>query len=112
MPTPISTLIVIGRVAGRPERRDELIDLLTWMQNESRGEPGCLRYGFFESVETENEFIAVEEWESAEALRTHFAAPTVERFVSEGAGLVIGLPEVHIHGVGATTDFPDLSPFE
>jgi quinol monooxygenase YgiN len=105
-------LIVIGRVAGRPDRRHELIELLTWMQNESDGEPGCLRYGFSESVEVENEFIAVEEWESVEALRTHFAAPSVERFTSEAADLVVGLPEVRIHGVAATTDFPDLTPFE
>jgi quinol monooxygenase YgiN len=104
-------LIVIGRVAGRVDRREELIELLTWMQNESLGEPGCLRYGFFESVEWENQFIAVEEWESADALRAHFAAPTVERFMAEVPDLITGRPEVLIHGVAATTDFPDLTPF-
>ncbi len=83
MPAPSSLLIVIGRVAGRPDGRAELIELLTWMQNESRREPGCLRYGFYESVEVEGEFIAVEEWESVEALRTDFGAPSVARFATE-----------------------------
>jgi quinol monooxygenase YgiN len=109
---PSSLLIVIGRVAGRPDRRAELIELLTWMQNESRREPGCLRYGFYESVEVEGEFSAVEEWESVEALRTHFGAPSVARFATEIGDLIAGIPEVRIHGVGATAEFPDLTPFE
>ena len=105
-------LIVIGRVAGRPDKREEIIELLRWMQGESRREPGCLNYGFYESVESENEFIAVEEWESAAALRAHFAAPSVSGFAAKVGDLVAGVPEVHIHGVGATSDFPDLSPFD
>ena len=105
-------LIVVGRVAARPEKRQELIDLLRWMQSESRREPGCLNYGFYESVETENEFIAVEEWESVEALRTHFGASSVAGFVAGIGELVAGAPEVRINGVAATSDFPDLTPFE
>ena len=49
------------------------------MQSESRQEPGCLRYGFYTSVEDPDEFVAVEEWESAEALRAHFARPEHRR---------------------------------
>ncbi len=56
-------IIVIGRVGSAPGKREELIERLRWMQEQSRLEPGCLRYGFFESVEDETEFVAVEEWD-------------------------------------------------
>jgi quinol monooxygenase YgiN len=112
MPSESSMLIVVGRVGARPDRRQELIELLRWMQRESRREPGCLNYGFYESVGAENEFIAVEEWESVGALRTHFGASSVAGFAGRIGGLVAGVPEIRIHGVGATSDFPDLTPFD
>jgi quinol monooxygenase YgiN len=54
------------------------------------------------------ELIAVEEWESADALRTHFGAPTVQRFVAGLGELVSRPPEVKIHAIGRTNHFPDL----
>jgi quinol monooxygenase YgiN len=91
-----------------PGKESELNELMVWMQTESLKEPGCLRYGFFRSVADPNELIAVEEWESADALRTHFGAPTVQRFAAELGALVSRPPEVHIHGIGRTNAFPDL----
>ena len=105
-------LIVIGRVGCKPDKREQAIELMREMQDASRSEPGCLRYGFYAAVENADEFIAVEEWESVEALRTHFAAPSVARF---GAGLgdvITRPPEVAIHAVSATNAFPDLEGLE
>ena len=101
-------LIVIGRVACAAGRRDELADAMRSMQTESRTEPGCLRYGFYASIEDPDEFIAVEEWESKDALRTHFGAPSVAGFGAKLGGLIAGTPEVRIHHVERTTDFPNL----
>jgi quinol monooxygenase YgiN len=101
-------LIVIGRVAVSPGKEAELDELMVWMQTESLKEPGCLRYGFFRSVADPTELIAVEEWESAEALRTHFGAHTVQRFSVELGALVSRPPEVQIHAIGKTNAFPDL----
>ena len=101
-------LIVIGRVTVSPGKESELNELMVWMQTESLKEPGCLRYGFFRSVANPNELIAVEEWESADALRTHFGAHTVQRFGAELGTLVSTPPEVQIHAIGRTNEFPDL----
>jgi quinol monooxygenase YgiN len=101
-------LIVIGRVACAAGKRDELVEAMRWMQTESRQEPGCLRYGFFASVDDPDEFIAVEEWGSKEALGTHFGAPSVAGFGAKLGGLIAGTPEVAIHHVEKTTDFPSL----
>ena len=101
-------VIVVARVRCKDGKREELEELMRWMQTESRAEPGCLRYGFYAAVEDPDEFAAVEEWESADALRTHFAAPSVAGFAAKVGELLGGAPEVHIHGVSRTNEFPEL----
>jgi len=101
-------LIVIGRVAVAEGKHDELRALMETMQTASREEPGCIDYGFFTAVEDPDEFIAVEVWESKEALQTHFVAPSVASFSTGLVGLVAGEPRVEIHHVEKTTDFPNL----
>ena len=101
-------LIVIAKAGCAPENRDELVELARWMQNESRQEPGCISYGFYNSLEDPTEFVAVEEWESKEALETHFQAPSVATFGAKLGGLLDRAPEVNIHVIEQTTDFPNL----
>jgi quinol monooxygenase YgiN len=99
-------LLVIGRVKCDSENREELIELLGQMQDDSRKEEGCLRYGFFAAVEDQDSFVAVEEWEDREALDRHFAEPHLARFSGRLLELVSGRPEVAIHEVSATSPFP------
>lgn len=101
-------LIVIGRVACAEGRREDLVAHMKTMQEASRAEPGCLDYGFFAAVEDPDKFVAVELWESRQALETHFAAPSVAAFTGGLAGLITGVPKVEIHHVEKTTDFPNL----
>ena len=99
-------LIVIGRVRCSPEHREELVAALEEMQDSSRREPGCLRYGFFAAVEDPLSFIAVEEWTDREALDEHFAQPHLHRFAGRLAGLIAGEAEVAIHEIAETKPFP------
>jgi quinol monooxygenase YgiN len=99
-------LIVIGRVGCAEGRRDDFVQLMKTMQDASRQEPGCIKYGFFAAVEDPDQFVAVELWESREALETHFGAPSVANFGAGLAGLVAGAPSVEIHHVEKTTQFP------
>ncbi len=105
-------VIVIAHGRCAVGKREELMATLRWMQDESRKEPGCLRYGFYTSVSDPDEFVAVEEWESAEALGTHFGAPSIAGFGERVAGLIGGTPEIKIHGIAKTNDFPDLNGLE
>ena len=68
-------ILVIGRVRCEEEQREELIGLAKTMQERSRLEDGCIRYGFFAAVEDPLSFIAVEEWADREALDRHFGEP-------------------------------------
>ena len=99
-------LLVIGRVTCGPEARDELVSVCTEMQDNSRGEEGCIRYGFFSAIEDPNSFVAVEEWEDRAALDEHFAQPHLQEFASKLLELVSEPPEVAIHEIAGTSDFP------
>jgi quinol monooxygenase YgiN len=99
-------LLVIGRVRCDPERRDELVALLQRMQDDSRREDGCIRYGFFAAVEDEHSFVAVEEWADREALDRHFEQPHLARFAKGLLEIVSERPEVAIHEISGTGSFP------
>jgi quinol monooxygenase YgiN len=99
-------LLVVGRVRCRPEQRDELVALMRKMQEKSRHEGGCLRYGFFAAVEDPLSFVAVEEWVDPEALDRHFGQPHLQEFAQRLLDLVDSPPEVAIHEVAGTSPFP------
>jgi quinol monooxygenase YgiN len=99
-------LLVIGRVKSDAARRGELVALMVRMQDESRREDGCLRYGFFEAVEDPDTFVAVEEWRDRAALDAHFAQPHLHEFARRLLEVVPERPEVAIHEVAETGGFP------
>jgi quinol monooxygenase YgiN len=99
-------LLVVGRVSCEAEKREELVALLRRMQDDSRREEGCLRYGFFAAVEDPLSFIAVEEWADREALDRHFAEPHLQEFTGRLLELISTQPEIAIHEVADTKPFP------
>ena len=99
-------LLVIGRVQCSAENRDDLVALCEEMQQNSRKEEGCLRYGFFAAVEDPLSFVAVEEWADRDALDRHFAQPHLHEFTRGLLQLVSEIPEVAIHEVAGTKPFP------
>jgi quinol monooxygenase YgiN len=98
-------ILVIGRVRCEEENRDELVSLCETMQDESRREDGCLRYGFFAAIEDPLSFVAVEEWADREALDRHFAQPHLREFTRGLLEIVSRRPEVAIHEIAATEPF-------
>ena len=99
-------IVVVGRVRCEQANREPLVQALTKMQEESRMEDGCLRYGFFAAVEDPLSFVAVEEWRDRAAIDAHFAQPHLQKFAGTLLELVSEQPEVAIHEVAGTSDFP------
>ena len=62
------------------------------------------------AVEDEDSFIAVEEWEDREALDRHFAEPHLHDFTARLLELVSERPEVAIHEISGTSEFPGRAP--
>lgn len=50
------------------------------MAKASRAEEGCHEYAFFQDIENPTQFRIYEEWESADALRAHFATQHMALF--------------------------------
>ena len=100
---------MIGRVRCDAANRDALVEALTEMQDESRREEGCIRYGFFAAVEDPLSFVAVEEWADRGALDRHFAEHHLQEFAGKLLELVSEPPEVAIHEVAGTSPFPGSS---
>lgn len=92
-------IVVIGRVRCQPEERAGLEDLLATMQERSRQEDGCVSYGFYQSIEDETQYVAVEEWESQEALDRHFGEPHLAEFSAGLAKTVASPPTIDFYEV-------------
>ena len=60
-------------------------------------------------METENEFVFVEEWESREALFSHFAAPHVAAFMRDIFDTVVEPPDVKFHKIKSSMDLGDVA---
>lgn len=80
-------IIVHGTIPIRTEVRDQALELMRWMEGESRAEDGCITYEFFVGLTDPDTLLLFQEWETAEALADHFNTRHMEHFLK-------ALPEV------------------
>ncbi len=99
-------VIVIARVRCRPEQRADLVALLEGLQEASRRDEGCLRYGFSATIEDDHAFVAVEEWASREALAAHLRQPHIAEFIRDLPAATDAPPEVSAHEIAGTAPLP------
>jgi quinol monooxygenase YgiN len=99
-------VIVIARFRPPPDLRDDLIALLEEVQAASRGDDGCLHYGYYTEITDPLSFIAVEEWRDQEALAAHLRQPHVARLIATLPELGDGRLEIAAHEVAASGRLP------
>ena len=99
-------VIVIARVRCRPAQRADLLALLERLQEASRRDEGCLRYGFSATIEDDNAFVAVEEWASRDALAAHLRQSHIAEFVRDLPAAIDAPPEVAMHEIAGTGPLP------
>jgi quinol monooxygenase YgiN len=75
-------LTVIVHMRAKPGREQQLRDELTALVEPTSKEDGFVNYDLHVSIEDPAVFFLYENWESGEALDTHFQAPHLVRFVS------------------------------
>ncbi len=102
-------IVVVGRVRTDPDRRDALLEAGQAVAAASRAEPGCISYRLYEDTEAENEFVFVEEWESDEALRRHFATPHISEFMAAIPAAIVAPPDVKFHTIASSMDLSEVS---
>jgi quinol monooxygenase YgiN len=101
-------IVAIGRVQTDEEKRAELIRIGQAVAAASREEPGCISYGIYQDTEDENAFVFVEQWESEEALQTHFGTAHVAQLMAAIPGAIVQPPDVKFHAVASSRDLAEV----
>jgi quinol monooxygenase YgiN len=86
VPTPTDErpelLTVIAYMRAAPGKRDELRAALEALIGPTRQEKGYVNYDLHQSIEDPDRFFFYENWESAEDLDAHLAAPHLVEFAA------------------------------
>lgn len=92
MPTPTDDrrdlLTVIAYMHSAPGKRDELRAELEKLIEPTLAEAGCVNYDLHQGTEDPDYFTFYENWESAEHLDAHLAAPHLTHFAEIMGGLL------------------------
>jgi quinol monooxygenase YgiN len=101
-------IVVVGRVKTDADKRAELLRVATAVAAASRAEEGCIDYRVYADVENEHELVFVEEWESDEALKAHFAEPHLADFMRAVPATLAAPPQASFHTVASTRDLTEV----
>jgi quinol monooxygenase YgiN len=84
-----SMLIVTGSILARQDSFEELRAQALQHVHRSRREPGCLSHAVHVDCENPLRLVFIEEWESRDALLTHFGVPESRAFVKLARTLAV-----------------------
>ncbi|MGV7121148.1 putative quinol monooxygenase [Sphingopyxis sp. 550A] len=96
-------ILITGHVILTSQHRERMIALGAEHSARSRGEAGCLAHHCHVDVETRDRMMFVEEWESVDAVRAHFAVPASGAFVAEMRALSPQPPVIRIYAAEDVT---------
>ena len=86
---------VVGVLRARPERRQELLEILSGFVAPTRREEGCVEYHLHVSDADPNLFMFYENWRSREDLDRHLAMPHLAPIRDRGSELLAAEVEIH-----------------
>ena len=71
-------LYVTARLKAKPEKTEQLKQLLSNVVVESRRENGCLEYGLYQATDDPSVFTTIEVWSDAVSEEAHWDSPHVK----------------------------------
>jgi quinol monooxygenase YgiN len=96
-------VIIFLRIKVRPEKRKELSQTLLSIVEQVRKESGCLHTGFYQNVDSETDFLVVEEWASPKDSDDHLQSDIFAVLLGTGS-LMHQPPEIVIHTVSHSSE--------
>lgn len=66
---------IVAIFNAKPDRCDDLVQMLAALAPPSRAEPGCIEYGFHRDADDPNRVLAIETWRDEAAIAAHFETP-------------------------------------
>jgi quinol monooxygenase YgiN len=87
-------IVIAGKATVRPEHWDKALQQTQQMTAASEAEPGCRSYRFYVEPTNRNTFFIFEQWDSAEALTSHFQSTHYQEFGTFLASVLAAAPEI------------------
>jgi quinol monooxygenase YgiN len=96
-------IVIAGKIAVRPEGREDARRAALAMAEATRRESGCISYAFYADLADPGAFFLFEEWESDAALAAHFQTEHMARFQQQVPALLAGPPTITRYVVESAT---------
>ena len=87
------TIVTMGFEAAEPER---LLGVLAKYVVLARQEPGCRNIDLCVSATSPRRFVVIQKWDSPDAQRAHFDAPTMVEMAESCRGLLVEAPRIDL----------------
>ena len=65
------------------ETKNDALELMKTMVDNSRQEEGCVSYEYFAGITEQNQVVLLQEWTDAESLQGHYQSAHMEEFLSK-----------------------------
>jgi quinol monooxygenase YgiN len=92
-------VIAVAEMFGISGRREELTRVLERFERWAAGEPGCRRYVFAAALADPSRYVLFSDWESQEALDTHYRSEAFDDFQRSLDGLLARPSELTVYSV-------------
>lgn len=96
-------LVVIATLTGKSDKREELAAALSTAAAASRGDAGCLSYGFHRDLENPDTYVSVEVWEDQACLDAHFTTPHIADLFAVAGDLLDGAVDIKTYPTDGPT---------
>ena len=96
-------LLVVATVPGKPDKRQELSEVLASLAASSRSEAGCSSYAFYGDVEDPDSFVSIETWDQQSSLDAHMQQPHTQVALGRLGDLLTGAPTITVHDIASST---------
>ena len=94
-------IIAILRMTVRPEKTEDLLQIVRGILEPTRVQKGCLSYSLCRDVEDENTFVIIERWSTQEDLERFVRSESYRRLLT-AMELLAEPPEVKINAISYT----------
>lgn len=94
-------IIAILRMVVRPEKKEEVLQIVRGILEPTRVQKGCLSYSLCRDVEDENTFVIIERWSTQEDLERFVRSESYRRLLT-AMELLAEPPEVKINAISYT----------
>ncbi len=91
---PMSTLYVTASFLVKAQGLESVLEVLTTLSEATLQEPGCLDYGYYQSLENPLQLTSFEVWQDEEAEALHWQSEHLEAALVQVSGWLQGPAQV------------------